>query len=50
MILHSVGHTVGESEHIQLTILTRDSRRLHFDEAYCRERKTRVVESGLVFA
>jgi 2-methylfumaryl-CoA hydratase len=53
VILHSVGHTVGDSEHMQLTILTRNSHPLHFDEVYCRERsftKTRVVEGGLVFA
>ena len=52
VILHSIGHTVGESEHMQLTILTRNSHPLHFDEIYCRERsftKTRVVEGGLVF-
>jgi 2-methylfumaryl-CoA hydratase len=53
VILHSLGHTVGESEHMQLTVLTRNSHPLHFDEVYCRERsfaKTRVVEGGLVFA
>ena len=53
VILHSIGHTVGESEHMQLTILTRNSHPLHFDEVYCRERsfaKTRVVEGGLVFS
>jgi 2-methylfumaryl-CoA hydratase len=53
VILHSTGHTVGESEHMQLTILTRNSHPLHFDEVYCRDRsfaKTRVVEGGLVFA
>lgn len=53
VILHSIGHTVGESEHMQLTLLTRNSHPLHFDEIYCRERsftKTRVVEGGLVFA
>lgn len=53
VILHSIGHTVGESEHMQLTILTRNSHPLHFDEVYCRERSftgTRVVEGGLVFA
>ncbi len=53
VILHSIGHTVGESEHMQLTILTRNSHPLHFDEVYCSERsftKTRVVEGGLVFA
>lgn len=53
VILHSVGHTVGESEHMQLTVLTRNTHPLHFDEVYCRDRsfmKTRVVEGGLVFA
>ena len=53
VILHDIGHTVGQSEHMQLTILTRNSHPLHFDEVYCRERsftKTRVVEGGLVFA
>lgn len=53
VISHSLGHTVGESEHMQLTILTRNSHPLHFDEVYCRERsfaKERVVEGGLVFA
>jgi 2-methylfumaryl-CoA hydratase len=53
VILHSIGHTIGESEHMQLTILTRNTHPLHFDEVYCRERsfmKTRVVEGGLVFA
>lgn len=52
-ILHSIGHTIGESEHMQLTLLTRNSHPLHFDEVYCRQRsftKTRVVEGGLVFA
>ncbi|HKA21352.1 MAG TPA: MaoC family dehydratase [Blastocatellia bacterium] len=50
---HGIGHTVGESEHMQLTILTRNSHPLHCDEIYCNERsfaKTRVVEGGLVFA
>jgi len=53
VILHSLGHTVGESENMQLTILTRNSHPLHLDEVYCREHsftKTRVVEGGLVFA
>src|SRR5438128_7128043 len=46
VVLHSIRHTVGESEHMQLTILTRNSHPLHFDEVYCRDRsfmKTRVV-------
>jgi 2-methylfumaryl-CoA hydratase len=53
VFIHGIGHTVGESEHMQLTILTRNSHPLHFDEIYCKERsfaRTRVVEGGLVFA
>lgn len=38
VILYSLCHTVGESEHMQLTILTRNIHPLHFDEVYCRER------------
>jgi 2-methylfumaryl-CoA hydratase len=52
-ILHTPGRTVGESEHMQLAILTRNSHPLHFDEVYSRERsfaRARVVEGGLVFA
>lgn len=50
---HSTGRTVGMSEHMQLTVLTRNSHPLHFDEIYSREHSfasTRVVEGGLVFA
>jgi 2-methylfumaryl-CoA hydratase len=50
---HGVGHTVGESEHMQLTTLMRNSHPLHFDELYSKESsftKTRVVYGGLVFA
>lgn len=53
MILHGTGRTIGESEHMQLTMLTRNSHPLHFDEVYSRERsfaRARVVEGGLVFA
>ncbi|HEX8184785.1 MAG TPA: MaoC family dehydratase [Blastocatellia bacterium] len=53
VILHSNGRTVGESEHMQLTMLSRNSHPLHFDEVYSRERSfagTRVVCGGLVFA
>ena len=53
IILHSPGRTVGHSEHMQLTMLTRNSHPLHFDEVYSREHsfaRTRVVEGGLVFA
>jgi 2-methylfumaryl-CoA hydratase len=53
IIFHDLGRTVGESEHMQLTVLTRNSHPIHFDEIYCREHsfaRTRVVEGGLVFA
>jgi 2-methylfumaryl-CoA hydratase len=51
VIAHEVGKTVGESEHMQLTFLMRNSHPLHFDEIYCKENsfaKTRVVYGGLV--
>jgi 2-methylfumaryl-CoA hydratase len=51
--LHGNGRTIGDSEHMQLTMLTRNSHPLHFDEVYARERsftKTRVVCGPLVFA
>jgi 2-methylfumaryl-CoA hydratase len=51
VIAHEVGKTVGESEHMQLTSLVRNSHPLHFDEVYCKENsfaKTRVVYGGLV--
>ena len=50
--LHEIGKTVGESEHMQLTALFRNSHPLHFDELYCKDHsfaKTRVVYGGLVF-
>jgi 2-methylfumaryl-CoA hydratase len=53
VILHCNGRTVGESEHMQLTMLSRNSHPLHFDEVYSREHSfagTRVVCGGLVFA
>ena len=53
VIQHSTGRTVGESEHMQLAVLTRNSHPIHFDEVYSREHSfagTRVVEGGLVFA
>jgi len=53
VIGHHVGKTVGDSEHMQLTLLMRNSHPLHFDEGYCREGSsftgTRVVYGGLVF-
>ena len=51
VIAHEVGKTIGESEHMQLTLLMRNSHPLHFDEVYCKEHsfaKTRVVYGGLV--
>ena len=53
VILHGNGRTIGESEHMQLTGLTRNSHPLHVDEVYARERSftgTRVVCGPLVFA
>jgi 2-methylfumaryl-CoA hydratase len=51
--LHGNGRTIGTSEHMQLTMLTRNSHPLHFDEIYSRERSftgQRVVCGPLVFA
>ena len=48
---HAIGKTVGESEHMQLTALVRNSHPLHFDEVYCKDNsftKQRVVYGGLV--
>ncbi|MBZ0252322.1 MAG: MaoC family dehydratase, partial [Candidatus Methylomirabilis sp.] len=50
--LHDCGKTVGESEHMGLTFLVRNSHPLHYDEVYSRTNsflKTRVVYGGLVF-
>ena len=50
--LHDIGKTVGESEHMQLTALVRNSHPLHSDELYCKDNsfaKQRVVYGGLVF-
>jgi 2-methylfumaryl-CoA hydratase len=51
--LHGNGRTIGASEHMQLTMLTRNSHPLHFDEIYAQERSftgQRVVCGPLVFA
>ena len=48
---HDMGRTVGETEHMQLTMLVRNSHPLHFDAEYCKENsftKGRVVYGGLV--
>ena len=50
---HAIGKTVGESEHMQLTALVRNSHPLHFDEVYCKDNsftKQRVVYGGLVLS
>jgi 2-methylfumaryl-CoA hydratase len=50
---HAIGKTVGESEHMQLTALVRNTHPLHFDELYCKDNsftKTRVVYGGLVLS
>lgn len=51
--VHDGGKTVGDSEHMQLTQLVRNSHPLHFDEVYSKHnsfQKTRVVYGGLVLA
>jgi 2-methylfumaryl-CoA hydratase len=53
VVFHQVGKTVGDSEHMQLTQLCRNSHPIHFDEVYCKESsfaKTRVVYGGLVLS
>lgn len=50
---HAIGRTVGETEHMQLTMLVRNSHPLHFDAEYCKESsftKNRVVYGGLVLS
>lgn len=53
VISHYVGKTVGDTEHMQLTTVMRNSHPIHFDENYCSEGNsfagTRVVYGGLVF-
>lgn len=53
VFFHNVGKTVGDSEHMQITQLCRNSHPIHFDEIYCKESsfaKTRVVYGGLVMS
>jgi 2-methylfumaryl-CoA hydratase len=50
---HEVGRTVGDTEHMQLATLLRNSHPLHLDEQYCRTgsfARTRVVHGGLVLS
>ena len=53
VLTHYVGKTVGDTEHMQLTTILRNSHPIHFDEGYCQEGHsfagTRVVYGGLVF-
>lgn len=51
VICHDAGRTVGESEHMMLTTLVRNTHPLHFDAVYSQEHsftKSRVVYGGLV--
>lgn len=53
VVFHTVGKTVGDSEHMLLTQLLRNSHPIHFDEIYCKENsftKSRVVYGGLVLS
>jgi 2-methylfumaryl-CoA hydratase len=53
VFVHDAGKTIAESEHMQLTLLYRNSHPLHFDEVYAKDNsfaKTRVVYGGLVLA
>ncbi len=55
VLVHDIGRTVSEAEHMQLTFLVRNSHPLHYDEVYCKApgasfAGTRVVYGGLVFA
>jgi 2-methylfumaryl-CoA hydratase len=53
IILHDSGRTVGDSEHMMLTMMVRNTHPLHFDAGYCEEHsftKNRVVYGGLVLS
>ena len=53
IIQHGNGRTIGDSEHMQLSWLTRNSHPLHVDEVYAQEHSftgRRVVCGPLVFA
>ena len=52
-LLHTAGRSVGESEHMQLSAICRNTHPLHWDAIYCQDNsfmKTRVVYGGLVLA
>ncbi|MCZ7582007.1 MAG: MaoC family dehydratase [Deltaproteobacteria bacterium] len=51
IIVHDTGRTVGDTEHMQLTTIFRNTHPLHFDAKYCETRSfanDRVVYGGLV--
>ncbi len=53
VFLHDAGRTVGESEHMMLSCLVRNSHPLHWDNGYCLEnsfKKERIVYGGLVLS
>ncbi len=53
ILCHDAGRTVGESEHMMLSCLVRNSHPLHWDAVYCTEAsftKERVVYGGLVLS
>ncbi|MEY3012789.1 MAG: hypothetical protein RIT45_1524 [Pseudomonadota bacterium] len=50
---HANGRTVGDSEHMRLSAICRNSHPLHWDNVYCQTesfKKDRVVYGGLVLA
>ena len=53
VLAHAAGRTVGESEHMQLATLCRNTHPLHWDDVYCQThsfKRARVVYGGLVLA
>lgn len=51
IFVHDAGRTVGESEHMTLSCLVRNTHPLHWDHGYCLEnsfKKERIVYGGLV--
>lgn len=53
IFVHDSGRTVGDSEHMMLTSLVRNSHPLHWDHGYCQHssfKKDRVVYGGLVLS
>lgn len=53
VFVHANGRTVGDSEHMRLSAICRNSHPLHWDQVYCQTesfKKERVVYGGLVLA